>query len=144
MPSTEISQAQISPSLHRLASKMRAQSPSSSHQYHHSPTRHRSNPPNDDRKEENKTVEKKGGQSKAEPVVKSSNTNLPSAKAEITNDNSKSCNSEKLDKTLNVDLSKKSQSPDQRNQTSSKVDSSDKKMLGNLLGGDSSKGRVYF
>ncbi|XP_017273708.1 MAP7 domain-containing protein 2a isoform X2 [Kryptolebias marmoratus] len=55
-----------SPTTSKLVSKMRAQSPSSLHQYHHSPTRHRPNPPNGDKKTEDKKVEKTPGQSKSE------------------------------------------------------------------------------
>ena len=134
------------PSVYRLASKMRAQSPSSSHQYHHSPTRHRSSPPGDDRRAESKVAEKMGCQSKlVKNTAGSINSNSPSqaernaVKAEIT----KSCNGEALDKNLNVDFSEKSQSPDRRNQTSSKVDSPDKKTQGNVQGGDKSKGRAH-
>ncbi|KAM6907592.1 MAP7 domain-containing protein 2a [Xenentodon cancila] len=133
-----------SPTASKLASKMRGQSPSNSHQYHLSPSRHRSIPPNDDRKAENKI----GGPSKAEPVLKndacrnnsnsSSQTEKNVARAEITNF-TKSCKGEKFDKNLNMDSSDKNQSPARKNPMSPIVDSSEKKMQGNTQGGDKSK-----
>ncbi|XP_060910781.1 MAP7 domain-containing protein 2a isoform X7 [Labrus mixtus] len=59
-----------SPTTSRLASRMRTQSPSNAHQYHYSPTRHRSNLSTDDRNAKDKKTEKHGEQSKAETAVK--------------------------------------------------------------------------
>ncbi|XP_020488984.2 MAP7 domain-containing protein 2a isoform X7 [Labrus bergylta] len=59
-----------SPTTSRLASRMRTQSPSNAHQYHYSPTRHRSNLSTDDRNAKDKKTEKHGEQSKTETAVK--------------------------------------------------------------------------
>ncbi|XP_061595537.1 MAP7 domain-containing protein 2-like isoform X2 [Cololabis saira] len=129
----------------KLASKMRFPSPSNSHEYHHSPSRHRSIPPNHDRKAENK-METLASPSKAGPVLRNnacrnnSNSSLQTEKdvvrAEITN--SKSCKGIKSDKNLVVDSSDKNQSPARKNQTP-RVDSSEKKMQDDTHGGDKSK-----
>ncbi|XP_041864085.1 MAP7 domain-containing protein 2a isoform X2 [Melanotaenia boesemani] len=133
-----------SPTTSKLVSKIRAQSPSNSHQYHHSPTRQRPNLLSEDRKAEDKKMDKKCEQSKAEPVVKnnpvinSSNSSSQAEKnvlsAEIPK--SKFCKGEQFETDLNRNASEKSQSPDRRNQMSSKVDSSEKKMQSNIQSGD--------
>ncbi|AWP00110.1 putative MAP7 domain-containing protein 2 [Scophthalmus maximus] len=74
-----------SPTTSKLASKIRAQSPSNAHQYHCSPTRHRPNVSSEDRKAENKKVEKQSDQSRAEtPLEKKKDTSgtNPSLQAE--------------------------------------------------------------
>ncbi|XP_071316514.1 MAP7 domain-containing protein 2a isoform X2 [Trachinotus anak] len=123
-----------SPVAPKLASKIRAQSPSNAHQYHGSPTRHRLNVSSDDRKAEEKKVEKHSEQPKAETAVKK-NTDLNSTNtssqaeqnvvdAEITK--TRSSKGETTDKRLKGDASEKNQSPDRKDQMSPKVNSSEK------------------
>ncbi|KAM4544494.1 MAP7 domain-containing protein 2a isoform 2-T2 [Odontesthes bonariensis] len=136
-----------SPTTSKLVSKMRAQSPCNSHQYHQSPTRHRPNLSSDDRKAEDKKIEKKCGQSKTEPAVKNSpdiNSSNPSSQAEknmlnVEITKSKSCKGDQCDKSLNRDTSGKGQSPDRRSKGSPKADASEKKTQSNAQGGDQSK-----
>lgn len=132
----------------RLASKVRAQSPSNAHQYHYSPTRHRANLSPDERRVEDKKVEKHSEQSKA--VKKNTDinsTNPPSqdeknvANAEITK--SRSSKGETLDKHLEGDTSEKNQSPDRKDHMSPKVDSSEKRTQNNTQDGDKKKGELY-
>ncbi|CAK6953800.1 MAP7 domain-containing protein 2a [Scomber scombrus] len=107
-----------SPTTSKLASKMRAQSPSKAHQYHHSPIRHRPTLPTDDRKAEDKKAEKQ--QCKTETAVKKStdiDSMNPPSKAEgnvveITKAKSSKC--EILDKPIKGDTSERNQSPDRK------------------------------
>ncbi|XP_078028553.1 MAP7 domain-containing protein 2a isoform X5 [Epinephelus lanceolatus] len=133
-----------SPTTSKLASKVRAQSPSNAHQYHYSPTRHRANLSPDERRVEDKKVEKHSEQSKA--VKKNTDinsTNPPSqdeknvANAEITK--SRSSKGETLDKHLEGDTSEKNQSPDRKDHMSPKVDSSEKRTQNNTQDGDKKK-----
>ncbi|KAM9729706.1 MAP7 domain-containing protein 2a isoform 1-T1 [Menidia menidia] len=136
-----------SPTTSRLVSKVRAQSPSNSHQYHHSPTRHRQNLSADGSKAEDKKMEGKCGQSKTEPAVPNTpdiNGSISSSQAEknMVNDEltkSKPCNGDPFDKSLNRDTSGKAQSPDRRNKVSSRADSSEKKIQSITQGGDKNK-----
>lgn len=101
----------------RLASKIRAQSPSNAHQYHYSPTRHHvNNLSPDDRKAEDKKVEKHSEQSKA--VKKNADIN-----------------------SMNPSL--QDRSPDRKDHMSPKVDSSEKKIQNNAQDGDKKKGGLY-
>ncbi|KAK2828586.1 hypothetical protein Q5P01_019620 [Channa striata] len=129
-----------SPTTSKLA-KMRAQSPSNTHQYHYSPTRHRTNPSSDDRKAAEKNVE----QSKPETTMRK-NTNYNGtnptpqaekilAKAEIHITRSQ----ETFDKRLKGDTSEKNQSPDRKVEMISKVDPSEKKMQTTVQDGDKKK-----
>lgn len=126
---------------------MRAQSPSNVHQYHNSPTRHRSKLSIDDGKVDDKNVEK---QSKHETVVKKNaenNRTHPSSQAE-TNVLSaeipkpKSSEGQSFDQRFRGGTSenKKNQSPDRKDPMSSKVDHSEKKMQGNTQNDDKNKG----
>lgn len=105
---------------------MRAQSPSSGHQYHHSPIRHRPTLPTDDRKAEDK-VEKL--QCKTETAVKKTtdiNNLNPLSQAEgnvVEITKIKSSKGETLDTRLKGDASEKNQSPDRKDH---KADSSEK------------------
>ncbi|XP_072231350.1 MAP7 domain-containing protein 2a isoform X3 [Leuresthes tenuis] len=136
-----------SPTTSKLVSKMRAQSPSNSLQYHQSPTRHRPSLSSDDRKAEDKKMEKKCGQSKTEPAVKNNpdiNSSNPSSQAEknmlnVEITKSRSCKADQFDKSLSRDTSGKGQSPDRRSKGSPKVDASERKTQSNTQGGDKSK-----
>nr|XP_046266691.1 MAP7 domain-containing protein 2a isoform X2 [Scatophagus argus] len=122
-----------SPTTSKLAAKMRSQSPSNAHQYHHSPTRHRPNLSTDDRKAEDKKVEKQSEQSEHESAVKkkSDNSTVSSSQAEKNMVNgeiakSRSSKGETFDKHLRGNRPEKNLSPDRKNDTSPKVDSSEK------------------
>ncbi|XP_023277308.1 MAP7 domain-containing protein 2-like isoform X2 [Seriola lalandi dorsalis] len=136
-----------SPVSSKLASKIRAQSPSNAHQHHNSPTRHRPNMSSDDMKAEDKKVEKHSEQTKAETAVKKntdvSSTN-PSSLAErnVVNDEitkTRSTKAETSDKRLKGDTSEKNQSPDRKDHMPAKVDSSEKKTQSNIQDGDMKK-----
>ncbi|XP_035481657.2 MAP7 domain-containing protein 2a isoform X3 [Scophthalmus maximus] len=124
-----------SPTTSKLASKIRAPSPSNAHQYHCSPTRHRPNVSSEDRKAENKKVEKQSDQSRAEtPLEKKKDTSgtNPSLQAEknVANteiNKTKFSKGEKSDKRLKGDTCENNQSPDRKDHVSPKVDSSEKK-----------------
>ncbi len=130
---------------------MRAQSPSNAHQYHYSPTRHRPNLSPDGRKAEDKKVERHSEQPKAETAVKKNtdiNSTNPSSQpeknvvdAEITK--SRTSKGETFDKHLKGDTPEKNQSPDRKDHTSPKVDSSEKKTQSNAQDGDVKKGGRY-
>lgn len=116
---------------------MRAQSPCNAHQYHCSPTRHRQNRSPDDRKAEDKKVEKHNGQSSAVNKNTDNNSTIPSSQDEKN--------------VVNVEITKsrspKDESSDMHlksdnNNTSPKVDSSEKKMHSNAQDGDKKKGRL--
>ncbi|KAK9536684.1 hypothetical protein VZT92_006447 [Zoarces viviparus] len=133
-----------SPTTSKLASKMRSHSPSNAPQYHHSPTRQRSNLSPDDRKPEDKTLERHGEQSKAARENTDINSTNPSSQdvkngvnAEITK--SRASQGETLDKHLRADTSEKNQSPDRKDHTSPNVDFSEKKMQSNAQDGDKKK-----
>ncbi|XP_060941297.1 MAP7 domain-containing protein 2a [Limanda limanda] len=136
-----------SPATSKLASKIRAQSPGNGHQYHNSPTRHRPNMSSDDKKAENKKVAKHGERSKAETALKK-NTDTkgsnPSLQAEKTVANTevpktRSSKAETSDKRLRGDTPDRIQSPDRRDHSSPKVDSSEKKTQSNVQEGDKKK-----
>ncbi|KAM4727452.1 MAP7 domain-containing protein 2a [Anableps anableps] len=113
-----------SPSLCRLVSKIRAQSPSSPPQYHHSPTRRHPNLSDDKKGDDKKLVKKE--QSKAESAAK-------------TNAETKNLNSSiqgQFDKSFIKDVPEKSHSPNRRNQMSPRMDSSERKLLVNGHSGD--------
>ncbi|XP_035522781.1 MAP7 domain-containing protein 2a [Morone saxatilis] len=128
-----------SPTTSKLASKMRAQSPSNAHQYHYSPTRHRPNLSSDDCKAEEKKVERHSEQSKDETAVKkntdnnSMNTALQAEKNAVNAETTqpKSPKGETFDKPLKGDTCDKNQSPDIKDHMSPKVESSEKKMQSN-------------
>ncbi|XP_060910779.1 MAP7 domain-containing protein 2a isoform X5 [Labrus mixtus] len=126
-----------SPTTSRLASRMRTQSPSNAHQYHYSPTRHRSNLSTDDRNAKDKKTEKHGEQSKAETAVKKNcemnGTNTPQGEKNVDVRSSKG---ETFDKQLKVDTFEKSRSPDRKDNMSSKVDQSEKKTESSTPDGD--------
>ncbi|XP_037604096.1 MAP7 domain-containing protein 2a isoform X6 [Sebastes umbrosus] len=131
-----------SPKTSKLASKMRAQSPSNAHQYHYSPTRHRPNLSPDDRRVEDKKVEKYSEQSKA--VKKSTDISNPSSQDEknVVNTDitkSRSPKGETLDNHLKDDTPEKNQSPDRKDNMSPKVDFSEKKTQSNAQDGDKKK-----
>nr|XP_019940943.1 PREDICTED: MAP7 domain-containing protein 2-like isoform X3 [Paralichthys olivaceus] len=139
---------QTSLSVCRLASKIRAQSPSNAHQYHCSPTRHRPNVSSDDRKAENKKLEKQGERSKAETALKKNtdtNGSNPFLQAEKTVANTeitktRSSKAETSDKLLRGDTPERIQSPDRKDHLSPKVDSPEKKTLqSNVQDGDKKK-----
>ncbi|GLD46839.1 MAP7 domain-containing protein 2a [Lates japonicus] len=74
-----------SPTTSKLASKMRAHSPSNAHQYHYSPTRHHPNTSSDEQKADDKK-EIHSEQSKAETAVKKNSTNpLSQAEKNVVN-----------------------------------------------------------
>uniref|UniRef100_A0A3Q3MG68 MAP7 domain containing 2a n=2 Tax=Mastacembelus armatus TaxID=205130 RepID=A0A3Q3MG68_9TELE len=123
---------------------MRAQSPCNAHQYHHSPTRHRSNLTSDDKKPEDKTVAKHDEQSKTETAVKKNVCINPSSQTDKNVDNvenakTRSSKDEAFDKHLKSDTSEKNQSPERKTDMSPKVDSSEKRMQSNVLDGDKKK-----
>lgn len=118
-------------SLCRLVSKIRAQSPGSSPQYHHSPTRRQPNL-NDDRKGGEKNLEKEGEQSKTETATKTT--------ADTKNLNSSSQG--QFEKTLHKNTAEKNQFPDRGNQMSPRMDSSERRLHVNRQGGD--KGKAGF
>ncbi|KAM6983830.1 MAP7 domain-containing protein 2a [Tautogolabrus adspersus] len=126
-----------SPTTSKLASRMRTQSPSNAHQYHNSPTRHRSNLSTDDRKAKDKTTEKNNEQSKAETAVKKSSemngTNTPQGEKNVDVRSSKG---ETFDKQLKVDRYEKGRSPDRKDNMSPKVDQSEKKTESSTPDGD--------
>ncbi|XP_008425241.1 MAP7 domain-containing protein 2a isoform X3 [Poecilia reticulata] len=114
-----------SPSASRLASKTHTQSPSSSPQYHRSPTRCHPNQ-NDDRKGEDKKLEKRGEQPKAESAARTN--------AETKNLNSSSQG--QFVRNLNRDTHEKNHSPDRRNQMSPRADPSERRLHVNGQNGD--------
>ncbi|XP_032390163.1 MAP7 domain-containing protein 2a isoform X5 [Etheostoma spectabile] len=133
-----------SPTTSKLASKMRAQSPSNTHQFHNSPTRHRPNLSPDDWKAEDKKVEKHSEQSKAEKNNTGINSPNPSSQHEKNVVNTeiikpRSPKGETLDRHFKGDTSEKNQSPDRKDHMSPKVDSSEKKMQSNSQDGDKKK-----
>uniref|UniRef100_A0A1A7WCZ3 MAP7 domain containing 2a n=1 Tax=Iconisemion striatum TaxID=60296 RepID=A0A1A7WCZ3_9TELE len=101
-----------SPTTSRLVSKVRAQSPSSPRLYHQSPTRHRPNLASGEKKDK---IEKACGESKVEPVAKSrtdsNGLNSPSQFGKIA-----------------ANASRDSSPSERRNQVSSGVDPSEKKL----------------
>lgn len=135
-------QSQTSLPICRLASKIHAQSPSNSQQYHYSPTRHRLLSSTGEKKAEGKNVEK---QANHEPVVKKSTDNNsmhPSSQAETNV--SRSCRGQSLDKHLrgNTSENEKNQSPDRKQLMAPVTDSSEKKMQANAQNNDKKKGRL--
>ncbi|XP_034539296.1 MAP7 domain-containing protein 2a isoform X2 [Notolabrus celidotus] len=133
-----------SPTTSRLASRMRAQSPSNAHLYHCSPTRQRANLSPDGRRTEDKKVEKHSELSKAESAVKkntSMNGSSPSPQAEknVVNADVRSPKAETFDKRLKADTFEKSRSPDRRDNMSPKVDPSEKKTQSSTQDGDKKK-----
>ncbi|XP_053187060.1 MAP7 domain-containing protein 2a [Scomber japonicus] len=114
-----VSKHLASPTTSKLASKMRAQSPSNAHQYHHSPIRHRPTLLTDDRKAEDKKAEKQ--QCKTETAVKKTTTDInnmnPPSQAEgnvVEINKTRSSKGETLDKPLKGDTSERNQSPDRK------------------------------
>ncbi|XP_044227803.1 MAP7 domain-containing protein 2a isoform X2 [Thunnus albacares] len=143
-----VSKHLASPTTSKLASKMRAQSPSNAHQYHYSPTRHRPTLSTDDRKAEDKKVEKHSEQCKTETTVKKTtdikNMN-PSSQAEenaVEITKTTSSKGETFDKRLKGDTSEKNQSPDRKDHMSPKADSSEKKAESNTQDGEKKKESV--
>ncbi|MED6257818.1 hypothetical protein ATANTOWER_031952, partial [Ataeniobius toweri] len=122
-----------SPTTSRLVSKMRAQSPGGSPQYQHSPIRRQPNL-SDDRKGEDKKLEKKGEQFKAESAAKTN--------ADTKNRNSSSQG--QFDKNLNRDTPERNHSPDRRNQMSSRMDSSERRLQVNGQSGDMESTAITF
>ncbi|XP_032432921.1 MAP7 domain-containing protein 2a isoform X4 [Xiphophorus hellerii] len=109
----------------RLASKTRTQSPSSSPQYHRSPTRCHPNQ-NDGRKGEDKKLERRGEQPKAESATRTN--------AETKNLNSSSQG--QFVRNLNSETHEKNHSPDRRNQMSPRPDPSERRLHVNGQNGD--------
>ncbi|XP_042355818.1 MAP7 domain-containing protein 2a isoform X2 [Plectropomus leopardus] len=133
-----------SPTTSKLASKMRAQSPSNAHQYHYSPTRQRANLSPDDRRVEEKKVEKHSEQSKAvkkNTDISSTNPSTQDEKNVINAEIAKARSSkgDVLEKHLKGDTSEKNQSPDRKDHMSPKVDSLEKKTQSNTQDGDKKK-----
>ncbi|XP_059207081.1 MAP7 domain-containing protein 2a [Centropristis striata] len=124
-----------SPTTSKLASKMRSQSPSNSHQYHYSPTRHRSHLSPDGLRAEDKNSD----QSKV--VKRNTDINSTNEKNVVNNEiaKSKSSKSETLDKHLKGETSERNQSPVRKEHMSPKVDSSEKKTQSNTQDGDKKK-----
>ncbi|CAJ1064027.1 hypothetical protein PFLUV_G00192480 [Xyrichtys novacula] len=130
-----------SPTTSKLASRMRAQSPSNAHQYHYSPTRNHANLSADDGKAENKKTEKHGEQTKAETAEKRNTTingpsPSPQAEKNTVNTDVRSSKVETLDKRLKAETREKSQSPDRKD---NKVDPSEKKTQSSTQEGDKKK-----
>lgn len=124
----------------RLASRVRAQSPSN--QPHYSPTRHLLKPSTDDRKAEEKNVEKPSnheGKPSTQPSSQAGNS-VPDAEAAKP----KSSKGQTFEKHLkgNFSENEKSQSPDRKVHMSPKVDHPEKKMQCNSQNGDKKKGRI--
>ncbi|XP_034746295.1 MAP7 domain-containing protein 2a isoform X2 [Etheostoma cragini] len=133
-----------SPTTSKLASKMRAESPSNTHQFHNSPTRHRPNLSPDDWKAEDKKVEKHSEQSKAEKKntgINSPNLSSQHEKNVVNTEINKprSSKGETLDRHFKGDTSEKNHSPDRKDNMSPKVDSSEKKTQSNSQDGDKKK-----
>lgn len=126
---------------------MRAQSPSSAHQYHYSPTRHRPNLSSDDRKAEDKKVEKNCEQSKTETPVKktinSVNSSLQDEKNVVGVDIAK-VKTSKGEHFIKGDASEKNQSPDRKSHMPAKVGSPEKKMQNNIQEEEKKKGARMF
>ncbi|XP_047235252.1 MAP7 domain-containing protein 2a isoform X5 [Girardinichthys multiradiatus] len=114
-----------SPITSKLVSKMRAQSPGGSPQYQNPQIRRQPNL-SDDRKGEDKKLEKKGEQFKAESAAKTN--------ADTKNRNSSSQG--QFDKNLNRETPERNYSPDRRNQMSSRMDSSERRLQVNGHSGD--------
>lgn len=140
----------VSVSVCRLAGKMRAQSPSNTHQYHCSPTRHRSNLLNDDRRAEDKKVAKHGEQSKEETTVRKNDNNVTNLSLQVEknvlNNEATKPRSSKVDainKHLRGDSAERNLSPDRRDNMSPRVESSEKKTQNNAQDGDKKKGELY-
>lgn len=134
-------ESQTSVPVCRLASKIRAQSPSNSQQYHYSPTRHRPPSSTGEKKADGKNVEK---QAKQEPVVKKSTDNNSMHQSSQAETNvPKSCRGQSLDKHLrgNTSENEKNQSPDRKQLMAPVVDSSEKKMQVTTQNDDRKKGR---
>ncbi|XP_036974310.1 MAP7 domain-containing protein 2a isoform X5 [Acanthopagrus latus] len=135
-----------SPTTSKLAGKMRAQSPSNTHQYHCSPTRHRSNLLNDDRRAEDKKVAKHGEQSKEETTVRKNDNNVTNLSLQVEknvlNNEATKPRSSKVDainKHLRGDSAERNLSPDRRDNMSPRVESSEKKTQNNAQDGDKKK-----
>lgn len=120
----------VSLSFSRLASKTRTQSPSSSPQYHRSPTRCHPNQ-NNDRKGEDKKLERRGEQPKAESATRTN--------AETKNLNSSSQG--QFVRNLSRETHEKNHSPDRRNQMSLRPDPSERRLHVNGQNGDKGEAR---
>ncbi|XP_028276818.1 MAP7 domain-containing protein 2a isoform X2 [Parambassis ranga] len=105
-----------SPTPSKLASKVRAQSPSNAHQYHYSPTRHLPNLSGDDRRAEDKKVNKTCEQSKADTTL-IRNTDINSIySSSQTQKNVVNAETAKTKSSKEQHLkSEKNESPDRRN-----------------------------
>ncbi|KAM9846373.1 MAP7 domain-containing protein 2a [Aulostomus maculatus] len=128
-----------SPTTSKLASKIRAQSPSN--QYHYSPTRNRPSKSADDKKPDDKKVDKHNEQPKMEPAVKK-NSNINSVNPTLQPEENeisktKPSKSETVDKHLKSDTSDKNQSPDRRDPIS--LESSEKKTDSNTQNSEKKK-----
>ncbi|XP_047462486.1 MAP7 domain-containing protein 2a isoform X3 [Mugil cephalus] len=126
----------IPPPVCRLASKMRARSPSNAHRYHYSPTRHQPNRSSDDRKAEDKKVEKNCEPSKTETPVKKNNINgvnssLQAEQNVVSVDIAKAKTS-KGEHFIKGDALEKNQSPERKNHMFPTVDSLEKKTQSNI------------
>ncbi|XP_056267636.1 MAP7 domain-containing protein 2a isoform X2 [Pseudoliparis swirei] len=124
-----------SPATSKLASKMRSHSPSDARQYHHSPTRQRSNPSPDA-----KTPERHGEPSKAvrkNTDINATNPSSREAKGAADADVAKSRPPQ--GETLEKHLRRDTPSPDRKEHTPPNVDFQEKKMPSNAQDGDKKK-----
>ncbi|XP_068186466.1 MAP7 domain-containing protein 2a [Antennarius striatus] len=132
-----------SPTTSKLAFKMRTQSPSNTHQYHHSPTKHQPTPWTGGRKAEDKKEEKHREHSKQEMAVKKNiknNSMDPTSQTEKNMGNvevtkSKLCKGE----SHNVHPKRDNQFSDRKEVMTPKVDFSERKIEGGAQAGDKKK-----
>lgn len=118
----------------RLASKVRAQSPSNAHQYHYSPTRHLPNLSGDDRRAKDKKVNKTCQQSKADTTLQRNADIDSSHSSSQTQKNVVYAETAKFKSSKEHFKSEKNESPDRRNHKDSEKKS-------NVQIGDNTKGR---
>lgn len=124
----------------RLGSKLRSRSPGNAH---YSPTRYLLKSSTSDRRVEEKTVE---GETKQMTEKKSTNNNImhPASRAETNAELNKSgsCKGQVFEKHVkgNTAAQNKNQSPDRKSPMPPKMDSSEKKMLGNAQNGEPKQG----
>lgn len=118
---------------------MRSHSPSDARQYHHSPTRQRSNPSPDA-----KTPERHGEPSKAvrkNTDINATNPSSREAKGAADADVAKSRPPQ--GETLEKHLRRDTPSPDRKEHTPPNVDFQEKKMPSNAQDGDKKKGGLH-
>lgn len=124
----------------RLGSKLRSQSPGNTH---YSPTRYQPKYSTSDRRAEEKAVQRETKRQMTD-MKSTDNTGHPASRAEQNVEMSKSGSykGQAFEKHVKVHHSEqnKNQSPDRKNHTPLKTDSSEKKVQGNAQNGESKQG----